>query len=314
MALLVVAIHSEAVNDYHPLYEITWPIINSAVPVFFTISSFLLFNKLRQPGIAAHETMKLLKHFTWRIFLLYVFWMVAQTPLVLHARGYLDYDLCLIPFAMIKDVTLCSTFHGSWFLSALVVSVWFTWLMSRFMSDKTIWIIPFFITMYVYHADMLPTEWQKAWNFYADYIQNPQNSFPVALMWCSGGVILARPNLLEQISKRTYIFMALFIISYAITVCGFDLRLLIVISLFVLAYQWNIPYRPIYRKMRQSSILIFILHFVFIGIFRVVFPDVAWLQHGPIQFLILVAACLSSSFVILSLKDYKIFRWLRYSY
>lgn len=45
MALLIVAVHSEAFRDVYYVNEAILPIINSAVPIFFVISSFLLFRK-----------------------------------------------------------------------------------------------------------------------------------------------------------------------------------------------------------------------------------------------------------------------------
>lgn len=93
-----------------------------------------------------------------------------------------------------------------------------------------------------------------------------------------------------------------------------DLRVFMVLPLFVLFYNWNLESKPIYKMMRQSSILIFTLHFIFIGIFRMVCPDVELLQHGLFLYVILVLLCLLSSIVILKLKDYKIFSWLKYSY
>lgn len=87
-----------------------------------------------------------------------------------------------------------------------------------------------------------------------------------------------------------------------------------VLSLFVLFYNLNLESKPIYKMMRQSSILIFTLHFIFIGIFRRAFPHVEVLQHGLILYVVLVMLCLFSSMAILKLKEYKIFSWLKYSF
>ena len=58
-----------------------------------------------------------------------------------------------------------------------------------------------------------------------------------------------------------------------------DLRVFMVLSLFALFYNWKLESKPIYKMMRQSSILIFTLHFLFIGIFRMVCPTVEILQR-----------------------------------
>lgn len=87
-----------------------------------------------------------------------------------------------------------------------------------------------------------------------------------------------------------------------------------VISIFIISFKWKGNYKPIHRIMRQSSILIFTLHFIYIGFFRLLFPTIEWLQHGMFLYVLLLLLCVVSSFVILKLKDNKYFSWLKYSY
>lgn len=313
MALLVVAIHAEAVNDISGLYEVASPLINCAVPVFFVISAYLVFRKIRVGSVTPPYSS--LIHFTKRLALLYVFWMVVQLPLVLHTRHYMEMNLLGFIYNFILDITLRSTFHGAWFLSALVVGVWITYIASKWVGDKIIWIVPFLLAMYVYHANELPVEYQGIWNWYNNHIVNPQNSFPVSLFWISLGYIMANPKVKSRYEKlkACYVLLA-FLAAWIFCVFGGDLRFLMVISLFVVSFNLKTEYKPVYKIMRQSSILIFILHFVFIGIFRLVLPDVACLQHGLILYGVLIVLCLLSSIVILRLKGYKYFSWLKYSY
>lgn len=121
MALLIVAVHSEAVNEIPIVYEVTNPIIMSAVPMFFVISAFLLFRKIRQSQLSGQQERGILLHFTWRLFLLYSFWMVVQFPLVIHTRHYLSMSFLEFIYNFLLDIAFRSTFHGAWFFSALVV-------------------------------------------------------------------------------------------------------------------------------------------------------------------------------------------------
>lgn len=139
MALLVVAIHAEAVNIYKNIYAIIHPLTDIAVPLFFLISSFLVFSKIR----LSNDSRETLLHFSKRLLILYAFWMLIQTPLVIYTRDYLQQDLLTLPLYIIRDILFCSTFHGSWFLSALVVGVWLIFFLSKFITDKYIWILPF---------------------------------------------------------------------------------------------------------------------------------------------------------------------------
>lgn len=315
MALLIVAIHSEAVNDFPIVYEVTNPVIMRAVPMFFVISAFLLFRKIRQSQLSGQQERGILLHFTWRLFLLYSFWMVVQFPLVIHTRHYLSMSFIEFIYNFLLDIAFRSTFHGAWFFSALVVGTWLIYFASKMLKDKTIWILPLFVALYIYHADELSVQYQTFWFWYQENIINPQNSFLVSLFWISAGFILANPDIIEKTEnlRNSYVMGGLFGIAWLLSIMLLDLRVIMVLPLFVLFYNWNLESKPVYKMMRQSSILIFTLHFIFIGIFRMVCPNVELLQHGFFLYVILVLLCLLSSLVILKLKDYKIFSWLKYS-
>lgn len=316
MALLIVAIHSEAVNDFPIVYEVMNPVIMSAVPMFFVISAFLLFRKIRQSQLSGQQERGILLHFTWRLFLLYSFWMVVQFPLVIHTRHYLSMSFLEFIYNFLLDIAFRSTFHGAWFFSALVVGTWLIYFASKILKDKTIWILPLFVALCIYHADDLPVQYQTFWFLYQENVINPQNSFLVSLFWISAGFILANPDIIEKIEnlRNSYVMGGLFCIAWLLSIMLLDSRVIMVLPLFVLFYNWNLESKPVYKMMRQSSILIFTLHFIFIGIFRMVCPNVELLQHGLFLYVILVLLCLLSSLVILKLKDCKIFSWLKYSY
>lgn len=136
MSLLIVAVHSEAVNDIPIVYEVTNPIINSAVPMFFVVSAFLLFRKMRQSQLTFHQERGIMLHFTWRLILLYVFWMVVQLPLVIHTRHYLSMSFFEFIYNFLLDIAFRSTFHGAWFFSALVVGTWLIYLLAKCLRIK----------------------------------------------------------------------------------------------------------------------------------------------------------------------------------
>lgn len=201
MALLIVAVHSEAVNEIPIVYEVTNPIIMSAVPMFFVISAFLLFRKIRQSQLSGQQERGILLHFTWRLFLLYSFWMVVQFPLVIHTRHYLSMSFLEFIYNFLLDIAFRSTFHGAWFFSALVVGTWIIYFASKMLKDKTIWIVPLFVSIYIYHADELPGQYQTFWFWYQENIVNPQNSVLVSLFWISVGFVLANPAFVAKIEN-----------------------------------------------------------------------------------------------------------------
>lgn len=169
--------------------------------------------------------------------------------------------------------------------------------------------------MYTYHVNNLPAEQQVLWNWYYENINNPQNSFPVSLFWISMGFIMANPKFIKYMSNiKSYYLVGGGILAWLISILWIDLRVIMVISIFIISFKWKGNYKPIHRIMRQSSILIFTLHFIYIGFFRLLFPTIEWLQHGMFLYVLLLSLCVVSSFVILKLKDNKYFSWLKYSY
>ena len=91
MSLFIVAIHSEAVKEIYYVSDITEPLIGSAVPVFFVVSSFLLFRRMRNKSKLEDINREgILLHFTYRLVLLYAFWFIVQLPLVVYTRHYLS--------------------------------------------------------------------------------------------------------------------------------------------------------------------------------------------------------------------------------
>ena len=209
MAFLVVAIHSEALKFHPNAFKMFIPIINCAVPAFFVVSSFLLFQRVRNAKSFQDELI-VLGHFTHRLFLLYVFWLVVSTPIVLYNRHYLQMSAIEAVSQFVIDITLASTFHGSWFFSALVVGVWLIYLASKIFSCKTIWIIPFLVTFYAYNPNTLPYMNQDVWMWYCEHINTPQNSVPVALFWIALGYVLSLDSInrfLTNINRNCLILM-----------------------------------------------------------------------------------------------------------
>lgn len=74
MALLVVAIHAEAVNDISGFYEVTSPMIGCAVPVFFVISAYLVFRKIRARSITPPIVVLSILPKGWLCFMLFGWW------------------------------------------------------------------------------------------------------------------------------------------------------------------------------------------------------------------------------------------------
>lgn len=71
MALLVVAIHAEAVNGINGVYEVASPLISCAVPVFFVISAYLVFRKIRVGSVTPHIEVSFILPKGWLCFMFF---------------------------------------------------------------------------------------------------------------------------------------------------------------------------------------------------------------------------------------------------
>lgn len=108
----IIAIHANPINaSYHIADSVVAFMASLCVP-FFCVSSFLFFSKL-----AMTETpYSLLWKFVKKILILYIVWLLIQTTFI-PAKNQ---DIYTITFPL--KMLFSSTFSGSWFYAALIVS------------------------------------------------------------------------------------------------------------------------------------------------------------------------------------------------
>lgn len=317
-ALLIVAVHCEAFLHLNYFTSAITPLLNCAVPTFFVISAYLVFRKISSstPPETFKDNIGKLRHFTNRLCILYLFWFIAELPLVIHNRHYSTMSMKELLVHIPTDILFASTFHGAWFLSALVIGVWTTWALGKLILRKKVllFIITFVVTYYSYYGCDIHDSLNMPWQWYYNHIGNPQNSFPVSLLWISLGYIIATDNH-NYITKSSPIGnIILAFLFYMITACGIDLRFIVVYLIFILALSWRGEYKSWYMILRQSSILIYFLHFIFIAAFRVIFPNNLIFQYSLILYAMVITLCFISSALMIKMSKKKYFSWLRFSY
>ncbi len=116
LSFFIIAIHCGFENDV--------PHLRVAVPLFFMISSFLFFRgKADKPA---------LKKYILRNVQLYVVWFLILIPFTVYARSEWFHNGiikgCLIFF---RELLFGSTFKGSWYISASVLSVLAIYALSK---------------------------------------------------------------------------------------------------------------------------------------------------------------------------------------
>lgn len=322
-ALFVVSIHSQLFVGATrvPVHVV---INNVAVPFFFVASAFFFFKK--------QYTEQNVRRYVSRLLTLYAFWFVVELPLtVLHRFIEPDTGFLWNVFCLVKAFFLGSTFGGSWFLMALVISIPLVkWLSKRIgnMLSLVLGILLYIpIVLYCIYQDFMPSWYTDAHALCKKYVFEPSLSFIPAIMWCSIGKIIAENEDRVCAWGKAKSFCALFlsvVIAYTevLTVASvspyeidgiyFSLPL-IVTALFVFLLKcsptWNIDY----KKIRKYSTLFFFSHFIFVFIFVVINKHIVPI-NVVVKYLLVVACCFILSTAILKFSERKWGKFLKYSY
>ncbi len=123
-AFFIIAIHCDLYAD------ILYPWLRLAVPMFFTISSFLFFERIK--GKEGEEKKHLLLLFVKRNLILYAVWFVIQLPItVYHNLEWFGGGVMAGIIAYLQNFFLGSTFLGSWFIMANLIAVILIFFASR---------------------------------------------------------------------------------------------------------------------------------------------------------------------------------------
>lgn len=184
---MIVMIHSHVMFNF--------PLLRCAVPIFFTISSYLFFKKIKNvSNQTAHEIyMKFLK----RALKLYLFWFIILIPYMIITKlmiGNLTKFIELLPI----NVFLRSTFPASWYISAYIIGIS---IMYKFrhnnLSLLIISIIFYIICCGVSNYGKLVFNIPVVEHFFSyenttllSYIKNIYLSFPVGLIFIWFGKFL----------------------------------------------------------------------------------------------------------------------------
>ena len=248
-----------------------------------------------------------------RLILFMIFWTVVQFPVVIYSHGYLHMGLRDVLKNVLIDLFFRGTFHGSWFIVALIIGVPIVSLLYNYLGRWGTMVIATVVSAYFYHYPELTTPYGNVGFWVADNIHEPLNTFFVSLIWIALGLVFAHNNMrcITQKVKLKYLFCFLMVLWSMSMAFGWNIRLGAVCVMFLIACNYSGEYKEYHKMLRQMSILIFILHFVFIMLFRHLLSKMEVFQHGIVLFLVVLCLSIISSKVILVLKDK--YKWLKYS-
>lgn len=324
LAVLVMVIHSGADKT------IISPVLRTAVPLFFVISSYFFFSK-NQRLLSKKERNAALGKLVKRNLFLYLFWATVQLPLMIFMRGYHHSGMLSGVWYAFRDVLLGGGFTGAWFIVALVVGIVIVYWLSKKISSG--WMV--LLTLPVYILCCLLTNYHNLLDAHSIVlgISNGYHaitgsyfytSFPVALFWVALGRALAEKKLTIKTSILL-VFGVLFAVliglerywivnaNLGITDDCYFMLILVCPVIFLLVGKSKLTFTTGLR-IREISTILYVTHGTsgrLLGYMLKVLPF-----HPGVQIAIKMVLSLFAAFVICQLlvylrekKNMKIFKY-----
>lgn len=211
-----------------------------------------------------------------------------------------------------------TTFPGSWYLSASVVGVVLVYCLNKFLHPIITFIITYLLAFYVTRYSMLPEPLQGGYEWYAmTFRKEVSLSFPGNMIWISIGQLLSlvipviedKKKWLLPLSTSAFV-LSLFLRFY---ISAFELLIVSATTIVVVCLLIDLPSSPIFKRLRNYSILMFFFHFSIAGkmmFFTAIVGNT--LLTNWLYYLLVVAASILFAEMVLRLEKTKHFSFLKY--
>lgn len=324
LSIFVLIIHSEIDKTYIS------PLLRTAVPLFFLISSYLFFSKVSRLSDEKEKRFAL-KHLIKRNLLLYLFWVILQLPLIIYGQHFhIDFFTKGIWNAL-KIILLGQSFTGSWYIIALVIGCIIIFFASKKIPD--IWLVVLTLPIYImccfttnyrglFQADSFIIQFNTMYEKITQSVFN--TSLPGGIFWIAVGNYLAKHQIRIKSSVLNIIFAFLIatiavertaIVTFGwqyLDDCYFTLILLCpIILLFIIEHQ--IRFKSKFR-FREMSTLIFVIHGScgrIVGYILKLSPLA--FQNELIKVVLTLAVSIIASMLFLKLRDKLNIKVLKYA-
>lgn len=286
-AFLVIAIHCAPFVQIDETLNFAYVQILArlAVPFFFITAGFLFFRGINPAkGSSDPENKAALKHYWVRIFKVYVIWTILYLPLNLFSWLQGGFDTSTL-FRFLRDFLFTGSYYHLWFLPSLLLGIplvyWmYTHLSKRVMlcSCTILYLIGMGINVYgvVWIEQPIIGSILKG---YEAIFYTARNGIFFAPIFCVLG-IYAQPFLTGTYKKQAgFAFLLSFIglaceatwlrsVHIMQELTSMYLMLLpCIFFLFLFLLQWDFKMHPVYKKLRQMSLLIYVSHIYFVFLF-----------------------------------------------
>ena len=312
-ALLIVAMHCHPFVSYPQVDYFFTAICRIAVPFFFITSSYLFFSGNKS-----------IWDFVKRLLILYLCWFIIELPLTVF-RFFIDSEesFAYNCFLFLRGLFINSTFHASWFITALWQGMLIVWWLSKKASRNVliaVAVVCFAIacawSMYRNLITDLPI-W-PAFKYFG-IIFAPSNSFIAAIPYIVAGKFISEGLGSQMDDKKLGLTGAIGLLVWVLEIylcrriCYMSdayLSLIIVcpvIFMAVLRTPVNMGTSVSYF-LRNCSILIYLLHLTLVYLFSR-FGSMEEVGPKITLYVMLISVAVASLIVLMS-KKWKALRYL----
>lgn len=310
-----------------------------AVPFFFISSSFFFF----QNSYAEGKDPKKFFPFFKRLLVMYFLWTIIYLPCIFvknHTGHYNEITIKILigeAILLVKEFFLSYSFMHFWYLTTLMLSVAVIYLLHKKLSAEIIVVLCLCVTILWHVIVFLDSKevyfFQKVVDVIPIVLQHALGHTKFAgghgLLCVSFGLIAAKhhrslsKNLSSTFSVICTISLMIFgsnLFDSTNPLVGFATRIFPVLAsffLFVFCLNVNIKPSPIYRKLRDYSILIYFSHLLILteayNYLAEVTGIAALRESNILQFTITLIFAFAVSTLVLTLKK-RGFKKIKYLY
>jgi len=310
-AILVVAIHTHPLRYGSTLDYYFNCLCRIAVPFFFVSTSYFFYS-------GGGNIEKYVK----RMLILYTLWFIIELPLTIKVFFYdTDYSFKLNLLYFIRGLFVNNTFFASWFLTASVESMILVYLLRNHRVLSYIVAITCFVTALMWsmwYGIISKTDFCNYFDLFGRAFM-PANSFIIAVPYILIGKHIAENKSINIPTIFLWIFVLLGLIEIHLCRKTFNKPIddvyisLIPITATLFVYLKNLKStnNPQIQKlsnfMRKSSILIYLLHCIFIYLLtQTELLKRMGLFMPSSMFVVVLILSFLTSFVIIYLSHYYI--------
>lgn len=269
LAFLVIAIHTNF-NQCNIVFETTTGL---AVPIFFTISGYLVQKKLEQ--IDGNETQHYLRKYLTRSVRLYITWCILYLPLTIYGSLHSNDNILIRLFSILRGWVFVGENYMSWplwYLLALIVATMIIReLLKHRFSTKQIFILSLILYAiglcvdYIHDIGQGNVYVQKVIGIYYLLFKTTRNGIFLGLCFVSSGMMLARN---EDRLKKIFSWEIYPICLLSFILCHYKIpfaNVLFSSSFIALVLHSNIHYCKCSTLLRKMSTLIYFTHMFFVA-------------------------------------------------